>query len=144
MTDVLRAADRLGGQGAVVAIEEIGAPQGLRCCTGHLRDLPDIPVSLIEEHPRTLFDAGFIDAVCADAARHLRAAAIAVGGAREESSWADWAPEFTFSGGREWMIRFACAPGAGEFGALVMFDDVRLTGVDDLAEVEVVGDEPAG
>lgn len=128
----------LGARGVVDALKEVAAPAGIRCYMGRLRRLPDITVSLIEDGARASFDVDFIEAVCTDVAQHLRAAAIAAGAAGDADDWAGWDPELTFSGGREWMVRFALAKGAGELGKLVTFDGVHITGVDDLADADFV------
>ncbi|WP_437851615.1 hypothetical protein [Sorangium sp. So ce363] len=138
MTDISEAARRLGLRGAVEALEEVDVPAGSRCYTGRLRRLPDIAVSLIEDGAWGSFDVDFIDAVCADVEPHLRAAAVSVGDAGGAADWVGWGPELTFFSGREWTVRFALAPGAGELGTLVTFDGVHVTGADDLADAELV------
>ncbi|KYF49650.1 hypothetical protein BE08_15250 [Sorangium cellulosum] len=138
MTDISEAARRLGLRGVVEALDEVDAPAGSRCYTGRLRRLPDIAVSLVEEGAQGSFDVDFIDAACTDVEPHLRAAAAFVGGAGRAADWVGWGPELTFFSGREWTVRFAVAPGAGELGALVTFDGVHVTGVDDLADADFV------
>ncbi|MGK3992747.1 hypothetical protein [Sorangium sp. So ce1024] len=138
MTDISEAARRINLRGAVEALKEVDAPAGIRCYTGRLRRLPDITVSLVEDGARGSFDVDFIEAVCADVEPHLRAAAALVGGAGGAADWVGWGPELTFFSGREWTVRFALAPGAGELGTLVTFDGEHVTGADDLADADFV------
>ncbi|BBH69104.1 hypothetical protein ACTI_57890 [Actinoplanes sp. OR16] len=110
------------------------APEGVVCWSGRVSGTSPVPVHLIlQDQPVASLDAGFIDAVCADAGRWLRVAADAAG---LEGDPASWDPEINFRAGREWAVRFTEAPGRSELGIMVVFTGECVTAIDDLEEWE--------
>ncbi|WP_367128580.1 hypothetical protein [Saccharothrix sp. HUAS TT1] len=121
------------------------APEGVACWNA---TAAGTSVSVLVEEPATTadLDLAFIGSVLADRDRLLATAHEAVADhLRDHPGYGPDAvaePEFTFHPGRDWLVRFAeCrVPGFTELGLVVVFNDVDVVGVDDLADVDLEDD----